>query len=157
VRVFKAVHRIPRSVQAPSVYFASPSAGGVLAGRAEIRPAIPANTPVEASFAFRPVGTTTWQPIGTDDNAPCRVFHDVSGMAKGSLLEYRAVTRDNAGHLSATSSYGIVGDAPPSGGGGGGVGDVTHAHGEYHATGLEARSLGGSRLLARQQHDCLSS
>ncbi|MDQ1733493.1 MAG: hypothetical protein QOK10_3652 [Pseudonocardiales bacterium] len=125
VQVFKADRKLPRSSSAPAVYLASPAPGRVLAGRAEIRAAIPANTFNQASFAFRPVGTTTWQPIGTDDNAPYRVFHDVSGLAKGTLVEYRVVVRDNAGHLSAASSYGIVGDAPKTGGDGGGVGSVT--------------------------------
>jgi hypothetical protein len=124
VQVFKAEHAIARSHAAPAVHFRSPSAGGVLADRAEIRAAVPANTFAEASFAFRPVGTSAWQSLGSDDNAPYRVFHDVSGLAKGTLLEYRVVVRDNAGHLSATSSYGIVGDAPKAGGGSG-VGDVT--------------------------------
>jgi glycosidase len=122
-QVFKAEHAIARSHAAPAVHLMSPSAGGVLADRAEIRAAVPANAFTEASFAFRPVGTTDWQPLGSDDNAPYRVFHDVSGLAKGTLLEYRVVVRDNVGHLSATSSYGIVGDAPKPGGGGG-VGDV---------------------------------
>jgi glycosidase len=123
VQVFKTRRAIPDSVSAPPVYFASPSAGGVLANRAQIRAAVPANTPVQVSFAFRPVGTTDWQPLGTDDAAPYRVFHDVSGMAKGTLLEYRTVVKDNVGHLSATSTYGVVGDAPKPVGGG--VGDVT--------------------------------
>jgi hypothetical protein len=52
------------------------------------------------------------------------VFHDVSGFAKGSLIEYRVVVRDNAGHLSAQSTFGVVGDAPAPATGGGGVGDV---------------------------------
>jgi glycosidase len=123
VQVFQAHKRIPASASAPAVDLASPSAGGVLADRAQIRAAVPANTPVQVSFAYRPVGATQWQPLGTDDNAPYRVFHDVSGLAKGSLVEYRAVVRDNAGHLSASSSYGVVGDAPKPVGGG--VGDVT--------------------------------
>ena len=47
-------------------------------------------------------------------------------MTKGTLLEYRAVAKDSAGHLSATSTYGVVGEpAPSGGGGGGGVGPVT--------------------------------
>lgn len=123
VQVYRAHRKVPRSHFAPAVYFAKPSAGGVLANRAEIRAAVPANTPVQASFAFRPVGTTQWQPLGTDDNAPYRVFHDVSGMAKGTLIEYRTVVKDNAGHISASSTYGVVGDAPKPVGGG--VGDVT--------------------------------
>ncbi len=59
---------------------------------------------------------------------PYRVFHDVSGLAKGTLVEYRMIAKDLSGHVSATSTYGVVGDAPaPSGdtGGGGGVGPVT--------------------------------
>jgi glycosidase len=123
VQVLQARKPVPKSSSAPAVYTAKPSAGGVLANRAEVRAAVPANTPVQVSFAFRPVGTTQWQPLGTDDNAPYRVFHDVSGMAKGSLVEYRTVVKDNAGHVSAASSYGVVGDPPkPTGGG---VGDVT--------------------------------
>ena len=123
VQVLRARKPVPTSSMAPSVYVAKPSAGGVLADRAEIRAAVPANTPVQVSFAFRPVGTTAWQPLGTDDNAPYRVFHDVSGLPKGELVEYRTVLKDNAGHLSASSSYGVVGDAPKPVGGG--VGDVT--------------------------------
>ncbi|UQX89538.1 alpha-amylase family glycosyl hydrolase [Jatrophihabitans telluris] len=124
VRVFKASRSIPRSRRAVPVYPQSPSAGGVVADRAEIRAAVPANTPVQVSFGYRPVGTTDWQKLGTDDNAPYRVFHDVSGVAKGTLLEYRMVVTDNRGHTSATSTYGIVGDAPAKGGSGG-VGAVT--------------------------------
>ncbi|MDT4962575.1 MAG: hypothetical protein QOF87_2222 [Pseudonocardiales bacterium] len=123
VQVYKARRAVPRSHVAPAVYFAKPSAGGVLANRAEIQAAVPANTAVQTSFAFRPVGTTAWQPLGTDDNAPYRVFHDVSGLAHGTLIEYRTVVKDNAGHLSASSTYGVVGDAPKPVGGG--VGDVT--------------------------------
>lgn len=122
VQVYKAERRIPHT-HTPAVFFANPSAGGVLANRAEIRAAVPANTPVQVSFAFRPVGTTDWQALGTDDNAPYRVFHDVSDLAKGTLIEYRTVVKDLQGHLTATSTYGVVGDAPKPVGGG--VGDVT--------------------------------
>ena len=47
-------------------------------------------------------------------------------VAKGTLLEYRAVAKDGSGNVSAASSYGIVGDPAPGGGGGPGpVGPVT--------------------------------
>jgi len=123
VQVYRSNRVVPASKAAPAVYFAKPSAGGVLADRAEIQAAVPANTPVQASFAYRVVGRHVWRPLGTDDNAPYRVFHDVRGLSKGTLVEYRAVVKDNAGHLSATSSYGTVGAAPKPVGGG--VGDVT--------------------------------
>lgn len=123
VQVLRAHRPVPRSATAPAVALSLPSAGGVLADRAQIRASVPANTPVQVSFAYRPVGTTQWRLLGTDDNAPYRVFHDVGDRPKGSLIEYRTVVRDNAGHLSAASTYGVVGDAPKPVGGG--VGDVT--------------------------------
>ncbi|GAA2161766.1 pullulanase-type alpha-1,6-glucosidase [Humibacillus xanthopallidus] len=126
VAVYRANATMTASPAAPAIYPTSPSAGGVVGGRAEIGAAVPANTFAEVSFLYRPVGTSTWTPIGTDDNAPYRVFHDVSGMAKGTLLEYRMVAKDISGRVSATSTYGIVGEPQTSGGGGGGgVGPVT--------------------------------
>ncbi|EWT03071.1 alpha-1,6-glucosidase [Intrasporangium oryzae NRRL B-24470] len=126
VAVYRANSTMEVSTSAPAIYPTSPSAGGVVGGRAEIGAAIPANAFAEVTFLQRPVGTSTWKTLGTDDNAPYRVFDDVSGLAKGTLVEYRMLAKDLAGHVSATSTYGIVGEPTPSGGGsGGGVGPVT--------------------------------
>ncbi|WBQ08669.1 pullulanase-type alpha-1,6-glucosidase [Kribbella sp. CA-293567] len=125
VTVYKATDTLPRRRSAPPVYLSSPEPGAAVGGRAEIAAAVPENTPVTVTFGYRPVGTTAWQRLGSDDNAPYRVFHDVSGLPKGTLLEYRAVLKDASGNYSVSGSYGIVGDAPPpSGGGGGGTGPV---------------------------------
>ena len=51
----------------------------------------------EVTFLAR-VGHGGWQDIGTDDNAPYRVFHDVSDVAPGTPVQYRAVVLDNARH-----------------------------------------------------------
>ncbi|WP_270887463.1 pullulanase-type alpha-1,6-glucosidase [Pedococcus sp. 5OH_020] len=125
VAVWRATSPMDKPRSAPAVYLTSPGAGDVVGGRAEIGAAIPDNTFAQVSFVYRPVGTTAWTALGTDDNAPYRVFHDVSGIAKGTLLEYRAIAKDSAGHLSAASSYGVVGEPKASGGGAGGVGPVT--------------------------------
>ena len=110
VAVWKADGRLARSKSAPAISFRSP-AGGTVGGRAEVGVAVPAGGFNQVSFAWRPVGTTAWQPLGTDDNAPYRVFQDVSAVPKGTLVEYRAVLKDNAGHLSATGTWAIVGDS----------------------------------------------
>ena len=127
VSVWKSGSPVDAGKAAPAVQVAAPTPGGVVGGRAEIRASITDNRFAEVTFAYRPVGTSAWTALGTDDNAPYRVFHDVSAMPKGSLLEYRAIARDIKGHVSASSSYGIVGDpvAGGGGGGGGGVGPVT--------------------------------
>ena len=41
-------------------------------------------------------------PIGTDDTAPYRVFHDVRRCAPAPPLQYRAVVLDNAGTPAAS-------------------------------------------------------
>ena len=126
VKVFRADSTMEVSQTAPPVYPLSPSAGATVGGRAEISAAVPGDTFADVTFLARPAGTSTWTTLGTDDNAPYRVFQDVSGYAKGTLMEYRVLARDLAGHVSATSTYGVVGDpAPAGGGGGGGVGPVT--------------------------------
>ena len=125
VSVWKAQNRIQQRTSAPTTWLTSPQPGAVVGGRAEVSAALTENAFAQVTFAVRPVGTSSWRVMGTDDNAPYRVFDDVSGMAKGTLLEYRAITRDSSGNVSAASSYGVVGVPAPAGGGGGGVGPVT--------------------------------
>jgi pullulanase-type alpha-1,6-glucosidase len=121
VRVYRAQQTMAAAVGTPEVYAASPSAGSTVGGRAEISAAVPTNTFAEVSFLYRPVGTTAWRPIGTDDNAPYRVFHDVTGLPKDSIVEYRMVAKDAFGRVSATSTYGVVGEASTGGDTGGGT------------------------------------
>ena len=56
----------------------------------------------EVTFLAK-VGNGRWQDIGTDDNAPYRVFHDVSDVAPGTRVRYRAVVLDNAGHTRSSA------------------------------------------------------
>ena len=108
------------------MYFRSPGPGGTVGGRAEVGVAVPADGFNQVTLAWRPAGTEEWTAIGTDDNAPYRVFHDVTDLATGTLVEYRAVLRDHSGNLSVAQTYATVGDpAPAGGGGGGGGGPVT--------------------------------
>ncbi|MHB8184928.1 MAG: pullulanase-type alpha-1,6-glucosidase [Dermatophilaceae bacterium] len=126
VSVWKAQEPVQERESAPTTWVTSPQPGAVVGGRAEISAALTENAFAQVTFAARPVGTSSWRVLGTDDNAPYRVFDDVSGLAKGTLLEYRAITKDSSGNVSAASSYGVVGvPAPAGGGGGGGVGPVT--------------------------------
>src|SRR5699024_1373853 len=98
--VYRADRRLPRPASAPAIHFESPTAAGVVGGRAEIGVGVPAPgvpVPAQVTFAWRHVGAQEWTVLGTDDNAPYRVFHDVSTMPKGTMLEYRAVLEDPAG------------------------------------------------------------
>lgn len=120
--VYVAKEPMDRSRTASTLAITAGS-GGVVGGRAAIGATLTGGTVNglnEVTIAYRPVGTTAWTVLGTDDNAPYRVFQDVSGMAKGTLLEYRAVVEDANGRVSATSTTAVVGDPPPAPGTGGG-------------------------------------
>ncbi len=110
VSVWRANKAVATGSSAPTVTLKL-GAGSSVAGRAEIAADVSTPTFAQTTFLVRPVGTTEWQVIGTDDNAPFRVFHDVSGMPLGSVLEYRAVTKDAAGRVAATGSWAVVGKA----------------------------------------------
>ena len=124
--VWRADQPVAERDEAPAVHLESPSAGGTVGGRAPIVAGVPDGGFNQVSLAWRHAGATGWTPLGTDDNAPYRAFHDVRGLADGSLLEYRAVLTDSSGNHSVASSYGVVGDpvAEPGDPGGGG-GPVT--------------------------------
>ena len=122
--VWRARGTLPKRKSAPAIHLEKPSAGGVVGGRAPITVGVPDGGFNQVTVAWRPVGADSWTPLGTDDNAPYRVFHDVDAMPHGTLLEYRAVLRDSSGNLSVASSYATVGEpeaeATPGGGGDGG-------------------------------------
>ncbi len=111
VRVLKAASPIAATASAPPVYLTSPVAGDVVKGRAQISAQLTKDAFVQTTFAYRPVGTTAWQRIGVDDNAPYAVYHDVSELTPGTLLEYRAIVKDRSGNYSASSSYATVGSS----------------------------------------------
>jgi hypothetical protein len=65
----------------------------------------------EVTFYAR-TGHGRWTPIGTDDTAPYRVFHDVAGLPAGTPVQYRAVVLDNAGHTATSRARGARVPAP---------------------------------------------
>jgi glycosidase len=118
--VYRAVAPIRNDRAVPEPFFRTPTPGGVVGGRAEIGVGVPGGAFNQATLAWRPVGAETWAVLGVDDNAPYRVFHDVRGLARGTMVEYRAVVKDADGDLGVAQTYGVVGDPPRAGGGSGG-------------------------------------
>ena len=116
--VWRSSSKTDRPAAGPTVSMTT-AAGATVGGRAEIAADIPVNTPVDATFLYRPVGTSDWTVIGTDDHAPFRVFHDVSDLAHGSVLEYRVVAKDRQDRLGTAGTWGVVGAPAPAGGGDG--------------------------------------
>ncbi|WP_291380505.1 pullulanase-type alpha-1,6-glucosidase [Demequina sp.] len=92
------------------VALALPTPGAELTGSTPVAATTP-DVWQQTSFAYRVVGDTDWTPLGTAESASPRVFADVTDLADGTLVEYRAVTTDAAGARAAASTYGSVGFA----------------------------------------------
>ena len=92
------------------VSLALPTAGAALVGSTPVSATTP-DVWQQTSFAYRVVGGTTWTSLGTAESSSPRVFADVTGLADGTLVEYRAVTTDASGSRAAASTYGSVGFA----------------------------------------------
>ena len=129
--VYRAAHRLARSKAAPAIAL---KVAPEVSGRPEVKANVTGDSLYQVSFYAR-AGDGPWTPLGTDDNAPYRVFPDVSGYAVGTTLELLAVAKDNAGHVSSARGSSTVAAAP---GGGGGVATL-HYHredGNYTGWGL---------------------
>jgi pullulanase-type alpha-1,6-glucosidase len=100
----------PVAAGADGIALDLPTPGAALTGLAPVRAAI-ADAWAETSFAFRVVGSDEWTPLGTAETTTPRVFHDVTGLGEGTLVEYRAVSVDAAGTAVAASTFGSVGVA----------------------------------------------
>ncbi|HET7458925.1 MAG TPA: alpha-amylase family glycosyl hydrolase, partial [Gemmatimonadaceae bacterium] len=107
--VYRAKKHIPRSKAAPGVSVDAPNEGR---DRMKVVANVTGDSFYDVTFLAK-VGNGAWQDIGTDDNTPYRVFHDVSDVKPGTAVQYRALVLDNANHTrsSATDSATVL---PPS-------------------------------------------
>ncbi|HEX7805352.1 MAG TPA: pullulanase-type alpha-1,6-glucosidase [Cellulomonas sp.] len=94
-----------------AITVSAPTAGAALSGVSPVAAQVPGSTWSETSVAYRVAGATSWTPLGTAETTSPRVFHDVTTLAPGTLVEYRAVSTDAAGNRVAGSTYGSVGIA----------------------------------------------
>ncbi|MCI9888274.1 pullulanase-type alpha-1,6-glucosidase [Micrococcales bacterium 31B] len=109
--VYRADRAVTAAAEAPTLTLSLPQAGGALSGQSAVQATSSSDEWLETSFAWRTAGETTWHALGTAEDSTPRVFHDVSSLAPGTLVEYRAVATDAAGHRVAASTYGSVGNA----------------------------------------------
>ena len=109
--VYKLAGRIPGSKRAPSIELRTPAPSAAARSRIEVRADVGGTSFYEVTFQAK-VGDGPWMPIGTDDNAPYRVFHDVSALPTGTPLSYRAVVLDNRGHTRSSAVQSFTVPAP---------------------------------------------
>lgn len=108
--VWKADAAVTAPVEAAPITLTVPAAGAGIDGQAAVTADI-ADQWTQTSFSWRVAGSDEWHPLGTAEDTDPRVFHDLGGLKNGTLVEYRAVTTDAAGHHAAASTYASVGNA----------------------------------------------
>lgn len=107
--VLKADRPVSAPAEAAAITVDVPVAGAAVTGSAAVS-ADADDSWRETSFAWRVVGSNDWHALGTAEDTTPGVFHDVDGLANGTLVEYRAVSTDAAGNRSADSTYASVGN-----------------------------------------------
>ncbi|GAA1924080.1 hypothetical protein GCM10009775_15520 [Microbacterium aoyamense] len=108
--VFTADKTVTARSAAGDIAIEVPTAGAGVTGLTPVAADVDDSTWQETSFAYRVVGDDEWTPLGTAEDTSPRVFHDTAGLATGTLVEYRAVSTDAAGHRAAASAYASVGN-----------------------------------------------
>jgi pullulanase-type alpha-1,6-glucosidase len=111
VVVYAAEGPMAASGTAPAVEVTTPAGGSAVTGRPELGATVDTDRYAEVTFAVS-IDGEPFTPIGTDDNAPYRVFPDVSGYPAGTELTMRAIAADRDGNLSADQVSVVVGEEP---------------------------------------------
>ena len=106
--VYKADKTVDSASFAPQI--SAPKSGAGLSGVTPVSVDLGAQSWAESSFAWREVGADDWHPLGVAEDASPRVFHDVTALPKGTLVEYRAVSVNASGERTAASTYASIGN-----------------------------------------------
>ena len=99
--VYRMNGHIAKPSRAPRLALEEPAPASAARGRMEVTADVDGDSFYEVTFQAR-VGNGGWEAIGTDDNAPYRVLHDVSDIAPGTQIAYRAVVRTLGGRTRAS-------------------------------------------------------
>ena len=127
--VYKAKKAVPASPEAPGIQITSPHDGDTVelathnwdgqqvTDRVEVGAQLDTDLPAEVTFAVR-VGDGDYVPIGTDDNAPYRVFYDASQLRDqpDTPLSFSAIVNDLSGHLASDEVVNVSVEFPEPGG-----------------------------------------
>ncbi|SBT44116.1 pullulanase-type alpha-1,6-glucosidase [Micromonospora auratinigra] len=105
--VLKADRAIPQAGAAPKITVTEPGDAPV-ATTATVTAEVTGDPLATVTFAARVPGGR-WTLLGTAHRAPYTVHHDLTGLAGGTKVEYKAVVRDGKGRIAAARGTGTVG------------------------------------------------
>ncbi|WP_433294805.1 pullulanase-type alpha-1,6-glucosidase [Actinoplanes sp. CA-030573] len=92
---------------APTVTISSPAEGALVPTRAAITADVTGDPLATVTVAAQ-IGNGPWKLVGTATHAPYTVYHDLNGLAGGTVVRYKAVVRDGRGRLASdTRTIGV--------------------------------------------------
>ncbi|KQV14411.1 MULTISPECIES: pullulanase-type alpha-1,6-glucosidase [unclassified Kitasatospora] len=101
--VHQAAGKLAKPAAAPQLALKAPENGST--GTVTIGAEVPGGGFNRVSFAAQ-IGNGPWQQLGSADNGTYRVTQDLTGVAPGTVVRYKAVVKDSGGNLrSATGSF----------------------------------------------------
>jgi pullulanase-type alpha-1,6-glucosidase len=106
--VYRANAPLAPSEAAPGVAVTTPQRDAEVSGVTELGATVSTDAYAEVTFAVRTADDAEWEVVGTDDNAPYRVFLDTTRYAPGTDLQIKAVLRDRSGNISSARSVATV-------------------------------------------------
>ncbi len=93
----------------PDITFNTPTDGAEVTGRVEVGVDLSEDIFAEVNFAVS-VDGGAYEYLGTDGNAPYRIFYDVSGYAPGTVLTFQAIVNDLNGGYNNNIVEVVVGE-----------------------------------------------
>ncbi|MEU9742076.1 pullulanase-type alpha-1,6-glucosidase [Micromonospora chersina] len=105
--VLKADRAIPQAGAAPTITLTEPGDAPV-ATKTAVTAQVAGDPLATVTFAARVPGGK-WTLLGSAHRAPYTVHHDLTGLAGGTKVEYKAVVRDGKGRVAAARTTGVVG------------------------------------------------
>ncbi|MBP0454773.1 pullulanase-type alpha-1,6-glucosidase [Kitasatospora sp. RG8] len=108
--VLKAAGRLAPVAAAPAIGLETPADGST--GTVTVGARVDGGGFNRVTFAAQ-IGDAPWRTLGTADNGSFKVTQDLSAVAPGTVVRYKAVVQDSSGHLrSATGSFTTGAPAP---------------------------------------------
>ena len=117
VAVYQADSALPASDAAPGIAMRAPQQDEEVVGRFEVGADLDADVFAEVTFAVKVGDEEEYTVVGTDNNAPYRVFYDASDLDVGTPLTFKAIANDLSGNLNSTMVGAVVGEDNNGGGG----------------------------------------
>lgn len=108
--VHQAGGRLAKVSEAPQLALRAPENGST--GTVTIGADVAGGGFDRVSFAAQ-IGNGPWQQLGSADNGTYRVTQDLTGIAPGTVVRYKAVVKDSSGNLRAATGSFTTGTPAP--------------------------------------------